>query len=89
MGVEDFAIDCAREGLRMALLLGAPALLAAVVAGLLIGAAQTLTQMQEPTAGIVMRIVVVAVVVLAVLPWLAARWASYAAEQISSITQIL
>jgi flagellar biosynthesis protein FliQ len=82
-------IDWSREALRMALVLGGPALLAALVVGLLVGIAQTLTQMHDPVVGQVPRLVAVLVVALAALPWLIGRWVAYASELIGSIPDLL
>jgi flagellar biosynthesis protein FliQ len=82
-------IDWSREALRMALLLGGPAVLAALVIGVVVGIVQTLTQMQEPVVGLVPRIVGVILVVLLVLPWLLGAWVGYASEVIVSIPEML
>lgn len=82
-------IGWSREALRMALLLGGPALLAALVVGLVVGALQTLTQMHEPVVGQVPRQVVVLLVVLAGLPWLIGCWVAYATTLIQSIPEHL
>jgi flagellar biosynthetic protein FliQ len=78
-------IDGSREAVRMALLLGGPPLIAALVVGLLVGIVQTLTQMHEPVVGQIPRLVAVLVVILMVLPWLLMRWVAYAADVIGSI----
>ncbi len=78
-------MDWSREGVRMALLLGGPLLLVALVVGLVVGIAQTLTQMHEPVVGQVPRLIAVAVVVLLALPWLMLTWVAYAREMIGSI----
>ena len=78
-------IDGSREAVRMALLLGGPPLMAALLVGLLVGIGQTLTQMHDPVVGQVPRLVAVLLVVLAVLPWLLSRWVAYAADVIGSI----
>ena len=82
-------IDWSREALRMALLLGGPLLLAALAVGVLIGIVQTLTQMHEPVVGQIPRLVVVALVLIAALPWLLGRWVEYAVEMIGSIPEML
>ena len=69
----------------MALLLGGPALLAALVIGLVVGIGQTLTQLHEPVVGLVPRLVAVLLVVLAALPWLLACWVGYASDLIGSL----
>jgi flagellar biosynthetic protein FliQ len=78
-------IGWSREALRMALLLGAPALVAALVVGLAVGVFQTLTQMHEPVVAQVPRQVVVLLVVLAALPWLVGCWVAYASHLFHSI----
>jgi flagellar biosynthesis protein FliQ len=82
-------IDWSREALRMALLLGAPALAAALVVGLLVGIGQTLTQLHEPVVALIPRLVAVALVVFAILPWLVSRWVGFAVELIGSIPERL
>ena len=78
-------IDGSREAVRMALILGAPPLMAALLVGILIGVGQTVTQMHEPVVGQVPRLAAVTVVVLAVLPWLLSCWVDYAVDVIGSI----
>ncbi len=80
-------IEWSREAVRMALVLGGPPLLAALVVGLLVGVAQTLTQMHEPVVGLVPRLVAVLLVVLAVLPWLLSSWVAYAAGLFGTIPE--
>jgi len=82
-------IDWSREALRMALLLGGPPLAAALLVGLLVGIAQTLTQLHEPVIGLVPRLVAVLLVVLAILPWLVGRWIAFAVGLIEGIPERL
>ncbi len=89
MHFDQYVIDCSREAVRTALVLGGPVLLAALLTGLATGALQTMTQMQEPTLGLIARMVAVAVVAAALLPWLLGRWVSYAIDQIASIPGML
>ena len=79
------AVEWSREALRMALLLGAPALLTALVVGLLIGAVQTMTQLHDPTINLLPRLVAVAAAVLALLPWMISRWVAFAVNLIDTI----
>jgi flagellar biosynthesis protein FliQ len=85
MEMMDQVIDGSREALRMALLLGGPLLMVALVVGLIVGVGQTLTQMSEPVVGQVTRLVAVLVAVLVALPWLMGRWVAYAVELFGSI----
>jgi flagellar biosynthesis protein FliQ len=78
-------VSWSREALRLALLLGGPPLLAALVVGLVVGAIQTVTQMHEPVVAQVPRQVVVLLVVLAALPWMLACWVAFATRMIGSI----
>jgi flagellar biosynthesis protein FliQ len=82
-------IDWSREALRMALVLGGPPLLAALLVGLLVGIGQTLTQLHEPVVAFVPRLLAVLLVVLALLPWLLGRWIMFAASLIASIPERL
>lgn len=78
-------VDWSSEALRMALLLGAPALVAALVVGLLVGIVQTLTQLHDPVVGQVPRLVAVLVAVLLALPWMLEHWVAYATGVIGSV----
>jgi flagellar biosynthesis protein FliQ len=83
------AIDWSRAALQLSLLLGAPLLAAALLVALLINVGQTLTQLHEPVVGLVPRLVAVTVVLLLILPWLAARWVAFATDLIGSIPELL
>ena len=78
-------VDWSREAIRMAIVLGAPLLLAALVVGLVVGVIQTLTQMHEPVVGQVPRLIAVAVVALVLLPWMLGAWVAYARGLIESL----
>lgn len=80
-------VDWSQQALEMALYLGAPALLAALVVGVVVGVVQTLTQLHEPVVGFVPRLIAVAVVVLATLPWLLSTWVGYATELIRTLPE--
>ena len=82
-------IDWSREAIRMALLLGGPVLLAALVVGILMGMGQTLVQLHEPVVGLVPRLIVTLIVLLAVLPWMLGVWVQYAAALMDSIPDLL
>jgi type III secretory pathway component EscS len=69
-----------REALVVALLLSAPPLGAALLVGLVTGALQAATQVQEPSLGVVPRVVAVGAALAAAAPWLGARTVRFAAE---------
>lgn len=78
-------VDWSREAIRMAVVLGAPLLLAALVVGLVVGVVQTLTQMHEPVVGQVPRLLAVAAVTLVLLPWMLSVWVAYTRGLIESL----
>jgi flagellar biosynthetic protein FliQ len=78
-------VDWSREAIRMAIMLGGPLLVAALVVGLIVGMVQTLTQMHEPVVGQVPRLIAVAVLALVILPWMFGAWVSYARGLIDSL----
>ena len=78
-------VDWSREAIRMAIVLGGPLLVAALVVGLIVGVIQTLTQMHEPTVGQVPRLLVVAIVAMILLPWMMGTWIAYTRELIESL----
>jgi flagellar biosynthesis protein FliQ len=82
-------VDWSSEALRVALLLGAPLLGAALLVGLLVNMIQTMTQLHEPVVGLVPRFVSVLVVLLTILPWLLGRWVTFAVDLIGSIPDML
>ena len=82
---ESLMIDAAREAIQVAIFLGGPILLVALVAGLIVGIGQTVTQMHEPVIGQVTRLVAVLAAVLLALPWLTGRWVAYTADLFRSI----
>ena len=62
-----------REALLVALVISAPPLAAALVVGLVAGALQAVTQIQDHALGAVPRLVAVLAVVGLAAPWTAAR----------------
>jgi flagellar biosynthesis protein FliQ len=82
-------VDWSRQALWTALILGGPLLLAAFLVGLLVNVGQTLTQLHEPVVGMIPRLAAVALVLLLILPWILARWVSFAVDLIRSIPDLL
>ena len=60
----------AREALYLAILVSAPALLAAVVVGVAVGVLQTVTQLQESTLSFVPKMAAVLLVLALLGPWM-------------------
>ncbi|MDX2035184.1 MAG: flagellar biosynthetic protein FliQ [Isosphaeraceae bacterium] len=82
-------IDWSREAIKMALLLGGPPLVVALLVGLVLGVGQTVTQMHEPVVAQIPRLVAVLVLVLVILPWLVGRWVTFAMEVFDRIPYIV
>ncbi|MFI5090974.1 MAG: flagellar biosynthetic protein FliQ [Terriglobales bacterium] len=69
MGTEQ-VVALFRHTLQMALLLGAPLLLIAVLVSLLVNVAQVLTSLQDQTLSTVPRLAAVAAAALLFFPWM-------------------
>jgi flagellar biosynthetic protein FliQ/type III secretion protein S len=71
--VDPVILSAGREAVLVALAISAPSLGAALLVGLLSGALQAATQVQDHALGAVPRLVAVLVVVGLAAPWTAAR----------------
>ena len=69
-----------REALVVALLASAPPLAAALLVGATTGVLQAATQVQEPSIGVVPRLVAVLVALAVAAPWIGARVVRFAAD---------
>lgn len=85
----DQAAELMRDLLREALILGAPVLLAACVTSFLISLLQTLTSLQDQTISTVPRLLVVAGVLMAGLPWFLDRLMRYTLALFSDFHRFL
>ena len=74
------AIDLCRSALISALIIGSPMLLVGMAAGLAIGLVQALTQIQDQTVSFVPKLVAMAAVMVACLPWLMMRLVEFTRE---------
>jgi flagellar biosynthetic protein FliQ len=71
------ALDVAREGIWVLILVSAPMMIAGLVVGVVIALFQALTQIQEMTLVFVPKILAIFVVMLLSLPFMGATMASY------------
>ncbi len=78
-------VDLARRAMMMALALGGPLLLVALVVGLLISVLQAVTQIQEQTLAFVPKLVAVGLVFLIGLPWMLQLAVNFTAELFRSL----
>ena len=67
------AIDLCRETLIHAVVIASPMLLVGMAAGLTVGLIQALTQIQDQTVAFVPKLLAMAAVLVACLPWLMTR----------------
>lgn len=67
------AVDLAREALIIAIVIAAPMLVVGMAAGLAVGLIQALTQIQDQTVSFVPKLLAMAAVLVACLPWLMTR----------------
>jgi len=78
--VDPVLLHVGREAVLLALLVSAPALAAALLVGTVTGVLQAVTQVQEPTIGVVPRLVAVLGALAFAAPWIGARVARFGAE---------
>ena len=71
------AVDLCRSTLMAAVVIAAPMLLVGMAAGLLVGLMQALTQIQDQTVAFVPKILAMAAVMIACLPWLVVRMVEF------------
>jgi flagellar biosynthetic protein FliQ len=71
------AVDLCRATLMSAVVIAAPMLLVGMAAGLLVGLMQALTQIQDQTVAFVPKILAMAAVLIACLPWLVTRMVDF------------
>lgn len=74
------AMDLCRSTLMTAVVIAAPMLLVGMAAGLAIGLIQALTQIQDQTVAFVPKIMAMAAVLVACLPWLVTRMVEFTSE---------
>jgi flagellar biosynthesis protein FliQ len=77
-----------REALLLVLAVSAPPLLAALAVGLVTGVLQAVTQIQEPTVGVVPRLGAVFVALAVAAPWIGARVTQFARSCLDLVPRI-
>lgn len=88
MNPED-AVDLGREAVNIALVIGAPVLVTALVVGVLIGLLQAMTQVQEQAVAFVPKLLAMVVVLSLMLPWLVHHLVQYSHDVIENIPNTL
>ena len=77
------------EALKLALMLGAPLLLTALVVGLIVGLFQAATQINEMTLSFIPKVVAMALVMVATGPWMLGLLVDYTRRLIESIPALV
>ncbi len=85
----DLAIEMCQRAVMVALLLGMPALAAALLMGLIISIGQAVTQLQDQTISFVPKVVTMLAVLIYTLPWTLHLLVEYASEVIQNIPKNL
>lgn len=84
----DLMLRVLREGLFLVLLVSAPPLLTSLLVGLVVGALQTATQIQDPSVAFVPKLVAVATVLLVSGPLLGSHVVRFAQTLLALIPMI-
>jgi flagellar biosynthetic protein FliQ len=82
-------ITIAREAMTVTALLGAPLLLSALAAGLIIGMFQAATQINEMTLSFIPKLLVLALVAALAAPWMLKLITGYTHTLFSSIPDLI
>ena len=86
---QTFVINVARDALFMVLLLAGPAMMAALLIGLIISILQATTQIQDQMLNLVPKIVCVFVVILVLGSWLLNSAVTYTTNLYAQIPNII
>jgi flagellar biosynthetic protein FliQ len=77
------SIELVREALLVALTIGAPVLVVGMLVGILMGLVQALTQVQDQTVAFVPKLLAMAAIMLASLPWVIERLLEFTRQAFS------
>ena len=85
----EYVIRLGQETLLLAMYVAGPALVVALVVGLLVSVFQAVTQIHEMTLTFIPKILAVAGVTMLILPWIIQRMVDFTANLISSIPTLV
>ena len=78
-----------QHALQLTLVLSAPLLLAALITGLIVGAFQAATQINEQTLSFIPKLLVMAMVLVITGPWMLKTIVGYTRELFESIPELI
>lgn len=73
----DLAVEITRQAILLAVIVGAPVMLVAMLVGLVISLFQAVTQLQDQTLSFVPKILLMVGTVVVLLPWLIGQVVDY------------
>ncbi|WP_237226819.1 flagellar biosynthesis protein FliQ [Rubinisphaera sp. JC750] len=76
----DLAVEITRQAILLAVIVGAPVMLVAMLVGLVISLFQAVTQLQDQTLSFVPKILLMVGTVVVLLPWLIGQVVDYTHE---------
>lgn len=82
-------VGLARDALKTALYVAAPALIVSMIVGLAISVFQVVTSLQDPTVAFVPKVLAVMVVVVLSFPWMMRVMGSFATRMFSDFNAIV
>lgn len=82
-------LTTSNEALKLALMLGAPLLLTALVVGLVVGLFQAATQINEMTLSFIPKVIAMAAVIVTAGPWMLGLLVDYTRRLIESIPTLV
>jgi flagellar biosynthetic protein FliQ len=85
----EYVIRLGQETLLLSMYVAGPALVVALVVGLLVSVFQAVTQIHEMTLTFIPKILAVAGVTMVILPWIIQRMVDFTANLISSIPTLV
>ena len=83
------AVELGQQAFMNALLIAAPILVVAILAGLLVGMLQAMTQIQDHTLSYIPKLAAILIVVCICLPWFFEKLTEYSTQLFTSIPQII
>jgi flagellar biosynthetic protein FliQ len=81
----DLAVQLIRNAVLLGLVVAAPLLLTALVVGIVVSLIQAVTQIQEQTLTFIPKLLLVAFVFIATLPWIVSKLVEFVVGSIRSL----
>ncbi len=82
---QDTVVNLATQAMGLALKVGGPLLLTALLVGVVVSVFQAVTQIQEQSLSLVPKIAAVAIVIVVLGPWMLGQLISYTTELYTAI----